>query len=75
MTNLEDKVKTEAARSEAGRGTLIYGTAAAINGGLALYVDDWKKAGFFMVMTCIFAIPTGYFVGEYMNSRKESKHD
>jgi len=43
MANIEDKVN-EGKRTAAGCGTLIYGTAAAINGGLALYVDDWKKA-------------------------------
>ena len=66
---IEDKVKKETSK-EAGCATLIYGSVAAINYGLALYVDDWKKAAFFVIGGTLCALPAAYYYKEHKSLTK-----
>ena len=75
MSDLENKVKIVENSSEAGCATLIWGSGTLANIALGIYTAsgpeiNWRNVGFFGVMTCIFAVPTGYFAGLYTQLKK-----
>ena len=70
MTNIEDKLTPEEARTERGCATLIWGVPSLINYGLAIYKAmqdnyDAKEIGFFLVMGTVLAVPAIIFGKEY----------
>ena len=71
MIDLEEEAKTYA-RSGAVNATVIYGSAALVNGALTLYLSadsnvDWKRVGFFAIMAGVFSLPTGLNYRNYSN--------
>lgn len=67
---IQERTKTELrardeAITESGCATLIYGAAAALNFGLAVHNEDWKKFAFFVVGATLFSIPAAQYFKQY----------